>query len=390
MGDLADAAYTQFMNQRRHSAALLLDRNGTLRALPSKVPTKWAVLQVLSKNTDLDLQDVDRLLRSLSYARGRGSLRKALRRCEAFKLAQYDKATKSWRLTEHGVNIANTPPGKIMKPIIAHLVLEVMTKATSWLSLSDIRTNALANASRSRVQRALSNDSCPEDGVGLVIDPSADFPRYVWKKIPGDPHGRKQWALRKADRTGWAEASPSVPAKQPKPKKKRATASAAAAPTNPTGVSMCLSTSVAAKPSLIVEVAHLVQAEFVSAQKKFTAYDVTKRLRELLTSSATTTINPAETGTVFVQGKPVPKITHDDVREIIHELFATGGWAGYGRVHTGQYFEYDTLANIGAQAQTIAVPAVVVPTAPAVTTDPTATVTVPAVSGSSYDGSSTI
>lgn len=123
----------------------------------------------------------------------------------------------------------------------------------------------------------------------------------------------------------------------------------------------------------------LTIAEFVQKKQGFSAYDITKALREKVLSAdpvQNMIVDPKETGTVHVQGKAVPKIEHEAVREVVLECFTTNEMAGYDRIHNGRYFEYKpTLAPL-----TTSVPDPGTPPDPAP----------PATSGGSYDGSPTL
>jgi hypothetical protein len=124
----------------------------------------------------------------------------------------------------------------------------------------------------------------------------------------------------------------------------------------------------------------LTIAEFIQKQQGFSAYDITKALREKMLSTdptQNTIVDPKETGTVYVQGKAVPKIEHEAVREVVLECFTANELTGYDRIHNGRYFEYK--------------PAAAAPSTPDPSTPPDpATPATPATSGSSYDGSPTL
>lgn len=213
---------------------------------------------------------------------------------------------------------------------------------------------------------------------------------FVSMRIPGDRYHRKQWAFHKKDTTNWGNAVP-VKLTHPKKRKQLSLPVSASSVSTPSygGVTMCLSASAASKPSLVKAVGDLVTLEFIPAQKKFSAHDVTKRLREIVSQATSTTIDPSETGTVFIKSanKAVPKIVHEDVRDIVHEVFNQGLMNGYGRqMNSGGFMEYDLLSNL----QTSSGPVTVtnpVPDPSTATPDPTPT---PTADGSTYDGSSTI
>ncbi len=155
------------------------------------------------------------------------------------------------------------------------------------------------------------------------------------------------------------------------------------------------------KPSLINAVGDLLVNEFVTSGKKFSAYDVTKRLRQLELERAKNAtknmplpfnfsvppVDRAETGETYVAGYKVPKIEHEDVRAIVHDIYNAGGMPNLGRIQVSNYWEYDVKANIDALvAASQAIPVMVVPL-PTSSPDPDPT---DGTSGSSYDGSSTI
>ena len=168
-------------------------------------------------------------------------------------------------------------------------------------------------------------------------------------KIPKDRYGRKLWKLTQKG----ADYVLSPPVKPPKAqrtsKKNRpvkgsvGTQVSSQPPSSAGATTVCLPLS---KPSLIQAVEDTVQ-EFVSAQKKFSAHDVTTSLREKVNSGATV-IDLIETGTVLIGGKDVAHIEHIVVRDIVHELFHAKSQAlvGYGRVFNGTFMEYgpETLA----------------------------------------------
>lgn len=84
-------------------------------------------------------------------------------------------------------------------------------------------------------------------------------------------------------------------------------------------------------------VEHVV-TEFVQKGRTFSAHEVTKLLREL-TNGREYVINSI-TDTVHVGGKDVPRIVHDKVRDIVHELFFANKMPGYDRKDNGTYHEF--------------------------------------------------
>ena len=136
---------------------------------------------------------------------------------------------------------------------------------------------------------------------------------------------------------------------------------------------MCIDPS---KPTLNASIEVTVN-KLIADKKTFSAHDVTKALREEVNAGLNATLDQGETGSVHVNGVDVPKISHDYVRDAVHELFHTGKMTGYDRNHSGSHWEY--------------APAVVAPPVPVLGTpvDPS-TSTPPASSGGSYDGSPTL
>jgi hypothetical protein len=102
------------------------------------------------------------------------------------------------------------------------------------------------------------------------------------------------------------------------------------------GTTMCIDLN---KPTLNSAIEEVVK-ELITKKEKFSGHDVTKRLRDDLLLGGDPIIDDRETGVVFVKGKLVPKIEHDYVRDVVHELFHQGKMSGYDRTHNGQYWEY--------------------------------------------------
>lgn len=109
-----------------------------------------------------------------------------------------------------------------------------------------------------------------------------------------------------------------------------------------------------------------VVSELVAADKKFSAHDVTKELRDRV-NAGTIQVDPNLAGTAHVGGKSVTKIEHSFVKDTVHKIMTSGKFA-YDRSHNGTFFEYFPPA----------------PITPPTTGTPTPT------SGSSYDGGSTL
>jgi hypothetical protein len=130
-------------------------------------------------------------------------------------------------------------------------------------------------------------------------------------------------------------------------------------------------------------------ALFITDKKEFSAFDVTKVLREKVAQAAINKtdsgIDDGETGTVFVSGVSVAKIDHDIVKEAVHDIFQRGEMVGFDRdfnsskghwlygeaidvpITTDDDDDVDSVDPVGA-----------VPASPGTT------------SGTSYDGSSSL
>lgn len=98
------------------------------------------------------------------------------------------------------------------------------------------------------------------------------------------------------------------------------------------------------KMSLVKAVTDLLKFEYIPNRVKFSAHDVTARLRELVLQQAVVgavyPIDVAETGIVMVQGNRVARVEHADVKAVVHHLFDSGELVGYNREDNGTFFEY--------------------------------------------------
>lgn len=388
----AESVFVWLLNQTRIGEQLLPDPTGP-RTIASGTPVKWAVLSVLSTRCWLSIAVIRSLLLGLSYPCSRFSIRRALKRCTKFGLTEQVRqppwGSIRWKMTLGGRSLINDPR-KPMKEPVAKRVKTTLEQATRWLSVSDI--NIIVNANRSTVRRCLRRD-----------------PSYKSETIPGDHCGSQQWALRTTDTTNWDNATPASSAnKSKRPKQSATTGSSVVQSQHVTygGLTLMCAPN---KPTLIRAIGDLLSSEFVSSGKTFSAYDVTKRLRELvfakskeisdlLKNGQTTTnlVDSTETGMISVKGLQVPKIDHEDVRVTVHEIFNLGGMPGLGRRHVHStpgadgYWEYDTQANIDAVvvAGTGTASGSSTATATGSTTDPDPISG--GTMGSTYDGTSTI
>lgn len=395
----AESIYVWLLNQTRFHEQLIPDPTG-LRSLIKDTPVKWAVLSVLSTKCFLSIATIQVLLAGLSYPCSRYAIRRALKRCEKFGLVEitdghyegqllhYRKTSKhiKWRTTLKGRILINAPRKIMKKESLFDKIRVELANATKWMVVSEIANSVVCSASAARKNLRKNEDLPTQPGI------------FKSAKVPGDHHGRTQWALQSNDTTGWANAEPVKARVKPSNKSQTPTG-------NPVSVTqpamyggltlMCVPIN---KTSLIKAVGDLLVEEFVTSGKKFSAYDVTKKLREKVLERAKELNSPfcskaqfvdvQETGTVHVQGLDVPKIEHDDVKSIVHEIFNAGGMPGLGRVHTkdasGNYWEYDTKANIDAYTAS-----------PGPTVNVTGSTSEPdpiigGTMGSTYDGSSTI
>src|SRR5512139_919132 len=95
------------------------------------------------------------------------------------------------------------------------------------------------------------------------------------------------------------------------------------------------------KPSLSKAVTDVIKFEYLPSRVKFSAHDITARLRELVLQQAVIgavyPIDTAETGVVIVQGNRVARIEHNDVKIIVHALFDAGEFSRDSREDNGTF-----------------------------------------------------
>ena len=199
-----------------------------------------------------------------------------------------------------------------------------------------------------------------------------------------DRYNRKEWTLTQK---GIAFSMTPCPVKAPKtPRTKKAVGTNQGSKGSPARTTtMCIDAS---KPTLNVAIEALVVMKAASTQP-FSAHDITKSLREKVLLEAAGSlggiyIDKDETGVVHVRDRAqtfeVPKIDHDYVRDVVHELFHQGKMPSYARHHTGKHWEYEFT--------TPAVLVVVPNSDPA--TDPATDPAPVAADGSTYDGTPTL
>ena len=176
-------------------------------------------------------------------------------------------------------------------------------------------------------------------------------------KANKDRYNRKEWRLTQRGAT-YALQSGIGNTVLPKP--------TPSTPTNTTrSKTMCIDPN---RPTFNAAVETAVGG-LISAKKVFSAYDVTKLVREM-TGQDPTLIKDAGQAECYVGGQQVANITHEDVKNVVHDLFHQGKMAGYDRTHDGKFWVYVEA---------------VVPADQTPIPDP-GTSTPPAADGSSYDG----
>ena len=127
-------------------------------------------------------------------------------------------------------------------------------------------------------------------------------------------------------------------------------------------------------------------AKRIAAKEEFSAFDITKALREEV-NGGSSTIDSSETDTVYVGGKSVAKIDHEIVKEAVHDLYKRDEMTGYDRSFNGSHFIYAESADepIGDSDPDDS------DSDPDDSPDVNATVAVPpGASGTDYDGSSSL
>ncbi len=96
------------------------------------------------------------------------------------------------------------------------------------------------------------------------------------------------------------------------------------------------------KPTFNTAIETVVQ-ELLMAGQAFTAHDITEELRKRA-AAGTVFIDRDETGEIFINGNPQPRIAHDEVREVVHDLFHQGKMTGFDRSNNGSYWLYERAA----------------------------------------------
>jgi DNA-binding MarR family transcriptional regulator len=377
-GAVAKREYVRLLNISRSHAMMIPNPPGVeKRVIDQGVSTKWAVVQVMTTKHGLSLKDFQLIFQVLEYSRKLTAIRASLKRLVEFGLAvrqigyqrkgRISRRILRWVLTDKGRQVAlKAQKSNNMNMCLQWKVEDALSKKTSWVFAADLA--AELQVDKKRVSGALRKLFAKDRTIRQIL--AGVHPRIWALKITYD----------QAHANGTPLTIPPLPPPKPKKQKTARASARAVTQTSARNRSMCLPN----KPTLVKAVTDLVN-EKVAAQATFSAYDITKVLRERVLELAEkvaangaiildsiSDIDPKETSTVYVKGKSVPKIEHDDVKEVISHLFNTGALSGYDRNFNGTYMEYVKQAAVADPAPD--------PTSPPLPTPGSGT----------YDGSSTI
>ena len=162
------------------------------------------------------------------------------------------------------------------------------------------------------------------------------------QRVPGSHPPEMAWiASSYAAHTGNGIALPSLSMRTP-------SVPVQAPAATPTTSTQPAPTSNAAALSLQDAVEGVV-ADFVKDSKPFSAWDITQALRERVNSGLVTV---AVADTVHVNGKVVARIVHDDVKQMVHDMFAARQFPAYSSAWNGKYWEYNPITAATASAST--------------------------------------
>jgi len=247
-------------------------------------------------------------------------------------------------------------------------VLDELNHADRWLTTTEVMKRlegVIPHCTRSSVGRALRR----LQSAGLAVR----------KWIPGDQCGNRQWATtaNSAD-ANFPEAKPTFRVKlAPVKRVKKTTKQPRLRLVKTIQVVNAVVQNNTNQGDLIMQIEQGVEAivaEWVAADKKFSAHDVTKELRDRV-NAGTLQVDPGVAGTVQVGGQTVTRVEHKFVRDAVHTLMVTGSF-NYDRAHNGDFFEYFPKPAV------VAAPPAIDPA-----NDPS---TPPTTDGGTYDGSSTL
>lgn len=234
-----------------------------------------------------------------------------------------------------------------------------LERATTWLSTTDLVT--LLGGTRSSVGRAL---------------------RYLYaeafvnkKELPGCRRVTMQWLYAKYAGRHYPDATPQWSSKPVVIKARPMQGKAIIASTPNTQPNAFAQLWKQGDLQMQIEQGiETVAAEWVAAEKTFTAHDITEELRKRV-NDGSIQLDPGLAGTAHVGGKDVTRVEHIFVREGVRKLMGSNRFPDYTRQHNPAGFnEYLPIAK--SASSTPATP------------DPTGAT--PAADGSSYDGSSTL
>lgn len=107
--------------------------------------------------------------------------------------------------------------------------------------------------------------------------------------------------------------------------------------------------SVSTAPDPLQNAVSTVVADFVKDNKPFSAWDITQALRERV-NAGLITVDVGDT--VHVNGKVVARIVHDDVKQLVHDMFAARQFPAYSSAWNGKYWEYNPITVATASAST--------------------------------------
>ncbi len=231
-----------------------------------------------------------------------------------------------------------------------HALLQVLSTKV-WLDANDI-TGLFSKLGYSRRKSSIRGGLRRLITFGFAV---------VRIKEPPNPHHSKEWQMTQRGEAYLANPPPPKQGKTRAAKGQNGTQTGLKRGTAG-GTTMCIP---AGKPTFVAAVKDAAQ-RLIASGTQFSAFSVTKTIRdELIAGTLPVTIDDKETGIVHVTDghgghKPVPNIVHQEVKDIVHDMFHSGEMVGYDRVHIVDHWEYAPAGTIGA-----------VPNAPA--SDPAAT-----------------
>lgn len=233
-------------------------------------------------------------------------------------------------------------------------VVDLLNSATAWMSTTEVMHEL--GGTRSSVGRAL---------------------RRLWErdtvektKVPDAPRLTMQWRLSKFKHLPFADSAFAKTATTTPPKLHVVRTVHMAHP-----VTM-LSTNFTNQGDLQMQIEQGVEAivtDWVTAEKTFSAHDVTEELR-VRVNAGTIKLDPGLAGTVHVNNQDVTKVEHPLVAGAVRQLMAGNRFPDYIKEHNpAGFYEYKAVAKSAGLPTTQTAPS-----APVVA------------DGSTYDGDSTL